>query len=306
METRVIVIAGPTCSGKTKLAINLAAKLKSEIISADSRQVYKYLNIGTAKPTIEQRAEIKHHLVDILYPDEVFNASKFSNEAKEIISNLHRNESVPIIAGGSGLYIKALIDGILDEIKTDENYRSELLDLRKKFGNSILFEKLRKVDPISTTKMLPQNWKRVVRALEVYHVTGKTISHFYKNQIKQSSFDFRQYGIEWERSLLYENINNRVDWMLDNGFIDEVKSLLAMGYNKNLNSLNSVGYKEIIAYLEGEISLDKAVYLIKRNTRRYAKRQITWFRADNRIHWLITKNDGDLEDHAKTILQSIN
>lgn len=306
MEPKVIVIVGPTCSGKTALAIELALKLKAEIISADSRQVYKYLNIGTAKPTEIQKKEIKHHLIDFLNPDENFNANKFSMEASKVISQLQNEGKNPIVVGGSGLYVKALIDGIIDEVDVDEDYRNKLLELRKIQGNEFLYEKLKKVDPESADKMLPQNWKRIIRALEVFHLTGKTIGYFHSTQKRRENYLFKQYGLQWDRSKLYKNIDDRVDNMIANGLVDEVESILAMGYDKRINALNTVGYKEIISYLEGEISLDKAIDLIKRNTRHFAKRQITWFKADQRIEWLPVDSYENFDPHVELIISSLN
>lgn len=306
MEAAVVVIVGPTCSGKTALAIGLASKLKTEIISADSRQVYKYLNIGTAKPTEIQTKQVRHNLIDYLNPDENYNASKFSVEAFKIISKLQLQRKIPIVAGGSGLYIKALIDGIINEVETDENYRNELYELQRKHGNEFLYNKLKKVDPESADKMLPQNWKRIVRALEVFQLTGKTIGYFYSSQKKSDNYSFKQYGLEWDRTKLYDNINKRVDDMIADGLVDEVKSIISMGYDKQINALNTVGYKEIISYLENEISLDKAIELIKRNTRHFAKRQLTWFKADKRIKWLNIYSYGDFDHHVEQIISSLN
>jgi tRNA dimethylallyltransferase len=306
LETKIIVIVGPTCSGKTTLAIDLALNLKSEIISADSRQVYRHLNIGTAKPASIRLEEVKHHLIDFLDLDESFNASKFSIESSKIIEELHKQEQIPIVAGGSGLYVKALIDGIIDEVETDEVYRGELYKLRNKHGDKYLYNELKKVDPESATLMLPQNWKRVIRALEVYHITGKPIGYFHSIQNQKVNYNYRQYGLEWDRKKLYENINKRVDNMIANGLVQEVKFILAMGYDKSINALNTVGYKEIISYLEREISLEKAIELIKRNTRHFAKRQITWFRADKRIEWLQVNSYEDLLIHSESIIKSLN
>jgi len=306
LEPIVIVIVGPTCSGKTALAIELASKLKTGIISADSRQVYKYLNIGTAKPTETQLKNVKHHLIDYLNPDEKFNASKFSVEATKVISQLQMEGKIPIVVGGSGLYIKALVDGIIDEVEVDEDYRNELYELRKKHGNEFLYSELKKVDLEGANKMLPQNWKRIIRALEVFHLTGKTIGYFHSTQKKRENYHFKQYGLQWERSKLYKNIDDRVDNMKANGLVDEVKSILAMGYDKKINALNTVGYKEIISYLENEISLDKAVELIKRNTRHFAKRQLTWFKKDQRIKWFNIHEFTQLDQIAEEIILSLN
>ena len=303
MESKVIIIVGPTCSGKTNLSLLLADRLNTEIISADSRQFYKYLDIGTAKPTADQLAEVKHHFINILNPDENYNVSRFENDALSIIKNLLTNSLIPIVVGGSGLYVKALIDGIFDSAGIDEEYRNLLLSKRKDFGNEFLYSELKKVDPESASKMLPQNWKRIIRALEVYHLTGKPISFHYSEHKRNFDFQFKQYGLRWDRSTLYKNIENRVDEMLENGLIEETKSILEKGYDKNLNSLNTVGYKEILSYLENEIDLETAVRLIKRNTRRYAKRQLTWFRADDRIVWFDIESQKDLQNIADKVIR---
>lgn len=297
----VIVIVGPTCSGKTKLSLLLAEKLNTEIISADSRQVFRFLDIGTAKPNIDELRKIKHHFIDELDPDEDFNVSIFAKQAEKIIERLHKLSKLPIIVGGSGLYVKALIDGITESADTNDEIRSGLLELRKNFGNEYLYQQLKKVDEISASKMLPQNWKRVMRALEVYKLTGKPIWQHHLEDVKVNKFSFKQIGLYWERENLYHNIESRVDAMIEYGLVEEVKSILNAGYSKTLNALNTVGYKEIIQYLENEIPLDKAIDLIKRNTRRYAKRQMTWFNADKRIQWFDIKCSSDIENLAERI-----
>lgn len=301
MERKLIIIAGPTCSGKTALSISLAEKLNSEIISADSRQIYKYLDIGTAKPSPEERKKIMHHFIDFLEPDEEYNVSKYERDALLLIENLFNKSKIPVVAGGSGLYIKALVDGIFDTADTDPDYRKELHFLKEKFGNEYLYNELKKIDEKSASGMLPQNWKRVMRALEVFHLTGEPI---WKAQVKykrNTDIYFDQYGLLWEREKLYKNIENRVDYMIAAGLIDEVKNILLKGYSKNLNALNTVGYKEIIAYLDNEISLSRAVELIKRNTRRYAKRQMTWFNKDKRINWIKINSSDEIEKTAEEL-----
>ena len=297
----VIVIVGPTCSGKTRLSLALAELINSEIISADSRQVYKYLDIGTAKPAKNYLEKIKHHFVDELFPDQDFNASKFSNAAESIIKKLCSIGKTPIVVGGSGLYVKALIDGITESADTNTELRTELLELRKKMGNEYLYNELQKVDKVSADKMLPQNWKRVIRALEVFKLTGKPIWQHHEEKGKQSNFKYIQIGLRWDRDLLYTNIEKRVDEMFESGLVEEVQNVLSLGYPKTLNALNTVGYKEIIEYLDNRISLDRATELIKRNTRRYAKRQITWFNSDKRIEWFDINNEVELMDLAEKI-----
>jgi tRNA dimethylallyltransferase len=302
----VVVIVGPTCSGKTYLSLKLAELLDGEIISADSRQIYKLLNIGTAKPSADQLKKVIHHFVDELNPDADFNASKFAENAEDIFANLVEQNKIPIVVGGSGLYIKALIDGITESADTNNELRQELLAQRQKFGDDFLYAELKKVDKISADKMLPQNWKRVMRALEVYRLTGDPIWHHHSSHKRISRFQYRQIGLMWDRKTLYNNIEVRVDEMIESGLVDEVKLILNCGYDKNINSLNTVGYKEIIQYLDNEISIERAVELIKRNTRRYAKRQMTWFNADKRIDWIQISSVKDLDLLAEKIAKEIN
>ena len=301
MERKVIVIVGPTCSGKTRLGSLLAEQVNGEIISADSRQVYKYLDIGTAKPEDYILKKVKHHFISQLTPDEDFNVSKFEKQALEVIEKIFSNGKQPIVVGGTGLYIKALIDGIFDTADKDEEYRKQLLLLKNEFGNQYLYDKLLKIDPESASKMQPSNWKRVIRALEVYNLTGEKIGVHQKRFERKINWNFIQFGLNWERKILYNNIEKRVDEMMKAGLVNEVKNILKKGYNKNLNSLNTVGYKEIISYLGNEISLERAIELIKRNTRRYAKRQMTWFNKDQRIRWYDVKKPDDLDNICKQL-----
>ena len=303
---KVIVIVGPTCSGKTKLSLLLAKLLNVEIISADSRQIYKKMNIGTAKPSFEDLSDVKHYFIDEFEPDEDFNASKFEQKADEIIKKILLGNKIPVVVGGSGLYIKALIDGISESIESSSVLRRELLDIRNKYGNEYLYNELKKIDPESSKKMLPQNWKRVLRALEVFKLTGKPIWQHHSQQKNKEVFQFHQIGLLWDRNVLYKNIENRVDEMFSNGLITEVNKILFENYSKDINSLNTVGYKEVIDYLDGKITLPRAIELVKRNTRRYAKRQMTWFNADKRIKWYPINGSRDLELLANNIAKEIN
>jgi tRNA dimethylallyltransferase len=302
---QVIVIVGPTCSGKTALSIKIAEKLKTEIISADSRQIYKFLDIGTAKPSQEELKKVKHHFISELNPDQKFNVSEFEIESIKIISRLHSQQKIPIVVGGSGLYIKSLIDGIFNTVDIDEELREKLMHQRKIHGNEYLYNKLKEVDPVSASRMLPQNYKRIIRAIEVHYLTGKPIWMLQKEYKREINFEFKQYGLNWKRTMLYENIDKRVDDMIESGLVEELKCVLEKGFDKNLNALNTVGYKEIISYLEGEISLGRATELIKRNTRRFAKRQLTWFNKDERINWINIEKPEDLNSAADIILSAV-
>lgn len=306
MGQLVIVIVGPTCSGKSSLSFQLANELNTEIISADSRQVFKHIDVGTAKPGKMELRKIPHSFVDLIELDENYDVSLYEKQALEKIDNLLNVNKLPIVTGGSGLYIKALVDGIVD-LPADDSLRDELSTKKEKFGADSLYKELLKVDPPSARTMLPQNWKRVIRALEVFYLTGKSITDFHTEQIRdREGYNFLQFGLNWERELLYKRIEIRVDEMISNGLVKEVESILYQGYSKTLNSLNSVGYKEIIAYIKNEISLETAISLIKRNTRRYAKRQLTWFRKDKRIHWFDVKNELDLVKIKNEILTQMS
>ena len=305
MGKLVVVIVGPTCSGKSSLSLKLAEELNSEIISADSRQMYKLIDVGTAKPSKSEMEKIPHHFINSSELDANFDVSIYEKQALIKIDNLINNKMLPVVTGGSGLYIRALVDGIVD-LAADDEMRKELFSKKEKFGNEYLYQELLEIDPDSASTMLPQNWKRVIRALEVFYLTGKSITDFHTNQKRnRANYNFLQFGLNWKRDILYKRIEARADEMIKNGLVEEVKSILAKGYSETLNSLNSVGYKEIIAFLKNEISLETALSLIKRNTRRYAKRQMTWFRKDERIHWFDIENELDLLIVKNEILKKI-
>ncbi len=228
----------------------------------------------------------------------------FVEESEKIIIRLTEENKIPVVVGGTGLYIKSLIDGIINSVDSDEEIRKDLSEKRKKFGNEFLYNELKKVDKISAANMLPQNWKRVMRALEVFYISGKPIWQHFREQKKNTDHKYYQFGLEWNRAELYQRIEKRVDDMIDAGLIDEVKSILELGFSKEINALNTVGYKEIIQYLENKISLDRAAELIKRNTRRYAKRQMTWFNKDKRITWYPIHQQSDLISVCDKIIKT--
>jgi tRNA dimethylallyltransferase len=312
---KVIAIVGPTASDKTALSVEVAKKLNCEIISADSRQVYKFMPIATSVPSKEERQGIKHHFMEFLKPEEEFNAGEFGTEGRKVIDRIFSKEKIPLITGGSGLYIRSLIDGffmydfdngekrvIADEDKPDAKIiREELNTMLGEMGRESLYEKLKDVDPQAASTMEPSKFRRVIRALEVYYSTGNKLSEL---QTKNIIVDFEtvQYGLNWNRKKLYERINLRAEEMIGNGLIDEVKKLLENGYHyKTHNSLNTVGIKEVIRHLENEISFDEMLSMIKQNTRRYAKRQLTWFRKDKRINWIDIESENQIETIAESI-----
>jgi len=302
MKRKVLAIVGPTASGKTKLSIIVAEKIGGEIISADSRQVYRYMDIGTAKPSKEERERVKHYFIDELNPDEEFNAGAFGERGREIIEDIFSRGKVPIVVGGSGLYVKSLIDGFFEGPAGDWELREILYRKAEQLGKGVLYEELKKVDPASAEKIHPNNLKRVIRALEVYYLTGKPISQLQSEMKPEINFETVQIGLNWDRKKLYKRIEERVDMMIEQGLIDEVKRLRELGYDKNLNALQTVGYKEVFDYLDGIISYDRMIYLIKRNSRRYAKRQLTWFRQDKRIIWIDVDERTDLNELADKVI----
>lgn len=292
-KPNVIVIVGPTAVGKTKLSIDLAKALDSEIISADSMQVYKYMNIGTAKPTIDEMDGIKHYLIDEIEPDINFSVAQYKELAEKYIELILSKQKIPIIIGGTGLYINSLLYNIhYSETICDQNYRNELMKIAKEKGNEYLHRMLNEVDPDSAQKLHYNDINRVVRALEVYKHTNYTISyHQSQSKLNPVRYNFIVIGLTMNREILYKRINTRVDIMLQQGLIEEVKSLLKKGYTKGMTSMQAIGYKEIINFLEGEYSLDTAVEIIKRESRRYAKRQFTWFRRNKEIEWFDIYNN---------------
>ncbi len=306
MERKALAIVGPTASGKTKLSLIVAEKINGEIISADSRQIYKYMDIGTAKPTLEERKRIKHYFIDELNPDEEFNAGIFGEKGREIIEDIFSRGKIPIIVGGSGLYVKSLIDGFFEGPSADWELREMLYRKAKELGKEAIYEELKRVDPVSAEKIHPNNLKRVIRALEVYYITGKPISQMQMEIKPEIDFKTVQIGLNWDRKKLYKRIEERVDKMIRDGLIEEVKKLRELGFDKNLNSLQTVGYKEVFDYLDGLISYEQMIYLIKRNSRRYAKRQLTWFRQDKRIIWLNVDENTDFEKLADKVVEIFN
>jgi len=288
---KVIVIAGPTASGKTDLAIKLAHEINGEIISADSMQIYRGMDIGTAKPTMEERQGIPHYLIDIVDPDEEYSVAHFQRDAKNCIKEILNRGKVPIVAGGTGLYINSLVYNInFSETTADWEYRKQLEEIARDKGPEELHRFLQKVDPVSAEKIHPNNIKRVIRALEVFKTTGKPISqHQLESRTEKPEYEFKIFGLEMDRKILYERINKRVDKMMEMGLYEEVESLLEK-YSPDLVSLQGIGYKEIISAIKGEYSLEEAVEKIKLNTRHLAKRQITWFKKTENLRWIDTGN----------------
>jgi len=303
MKPKVIVIVGPTASGKTDLSIRLAKELNGEIISADSMQIYKKMTIGTAKPTQEEMQGIIHHMIDIIEPNESFNVAKYKEMAEEKIEEILSKGKQPIIVGGTGLYVDTLVKGIeFFDIENDFEYRNKLEEETKLKGIDWLHDELKKVDPVAAENIEKNNVRRVIRALEIYKVTGKTKTELDKESVKGSKYDYYVFGLLWDREELYKRINLRVDIMLEMGLIEEVKSLIQNeGFSKT--SLQGLGYKEVIEYIEGIISYEEMIEKIKMETRRYAKRQMTWFKKNKNIVWLDAKNKDEIFESVIKVIK---
>ena len=288
MKPSLIILTGPTAVGKTKTSIELAKRIGGEIISADSMQVYKYMDIGSAKIKPSEMAGIPHYLIDVLDPREEFNVVRFKKMALQALDEIYSKGNIPIVVGGTGFYIQALLYDIdFTENTEDSDYRQELENVLKTHGNSYLHDKLKEVDPGAAREIHPNNTKRVIRALEFNHSSGQRISeHNEKERKKQSPYNFLYFVLSDTRALLYERINARVDGMIEHGLVEEVIKLKDMGLTRDMVSMQGLGYKEIMAYLDGETTLEEAVTLLKRDTRHFAKRQLTWFRREKDVIWI--------------------
>ena len=284
----LIILTGPTAVGKTALSLSLAERVNGEIISADSMQVYRGMDIGSAKIMPEEQKGIPHHLIDVLDPDEEFHVVRFVQMAKEAMEDIRSRGKVPILTGGTGFYIQAMLYDIdFTESGEDDSYRRELETYAKEQGAEKLHEKLKEVDPISAEKIHANNVKRVIRALEYYELTGEPISaHNEREKERTSPYNFSYFVLTDDRENLYARIETRIDEMLSEGLVEEVRSLKKMGCHRGMVSMQGLGYKEILEYLDGECSLEEAVYTLKRDTRHFAKRQLTWFRRENAVTWL--------------------
>lgn len=297
----IAVIAGPTASGKTAVGIALAKALNGEIISADSRQIYRYMDIGTAKPTREEQAMVRHHVIDLVDPDGEYSAGQFARDAAAAIADIQARGKFPIVVGGAGLYLRALFDGFAPVPEVPIEIRQRLQEEALE-NLGALYTRLQAVDPLWAGTIQPADVQRIVRGLEVYEATGRTLSAF-QGQPRQRVGTWRTqwFGLDWPRETLYDRINRRAVQMLDLGLIEEVKGLVARGYAGETNALNTFGYKECLQVLNGALSLDDALFAIQQHTRRYAKRQLTWFRAEKRIVWIDAEAGGSNREILKRL-----
>jgi len=306
----LFILAGPTAVGKTQISIKLAGRLNGEIISADSMQIYKNMDVGSAKISKEEMCGITHHLVDIIEPNVDFSVAEFKERAESAIEEIEGKNKLPMLVGGTGFYINSLIyNYTFADTNKDEEYREYLTRLASTKGNEYVHSLLSEIDAQSYNKLYPNDLKRVIRALEVYKVSGKPMSEFAKEQdTLDIPYNVHYFVLNMDRQKLYSRINKRVDIMIKIGLIDEVIKLKEMGYNSDMQSMKGIGYKEIMYYLNNEISLVEAIEMIKKGSRNYAKRQLTWFRKDQRVNWINSddfKNDDEIVEYILGILSSI-
>lgn len=300
----LLVVVGPTASGKTAVALELAPRLNGEIVSADSMQIYKYLDIGTAKPTPAERAAVPHHLIDFVEPDQPYSVAQFKADAERAIDDILRRGRQPLLVGGTGLYVRALVEGFtLTEVARDPDLRRRLEEEAEAFGNERLYARLQAVDPTTAARLSANDRRRIIRALEVYEATGEPLSRLHAKAGKRPPrYRFAGFGLRWERQALYARINARVERMFEAGWVAEVRGLMDRGYDESLQALRSLGYGRIQAYLRGEADLATTLALIQQDTRRLAKRQMTWFRAEPWIRWIDVPPDGSLSGPVERIL----
>lgn len=305
MKPKVIVICGPTASGKTDLSIELAKNIDGEIVSADSMQIYKDMNIGSAKPTKEEMKGIKHYLLDFIPPNKRYSVADYKKDALEAIQNILKKGKNPIIVGGTGLYIDSLIYNIeYPELKIDETYREKLENIVKKEGLEVLYKQACSIDSLAMERISPNDKKRILRVLEIYHLTGKTkTQQEIESRKKDIPYDYFVFALNMDREILYNRINKRVDKMIEQGLINEVKTIKEK-YKSFPTAMQGLGYKEIVEYLDGKLTKQESIEKIKLETRRYAKRQLTWFRKNKQTVWLNALNER--KENIKIILEGIN
>ena len=295
MNNKIIVVAGPTASGKTALSVKIAKELGGEIVSCDSMQIYKGIDIGTAKPSLEERCGVPHHMIDIISPDEKYNVVSYKRDAEAAIDDILKRGRVPVLAGGTGLYM----DSVLSNTAFSENSsfsvaRERLEKLFEEKGREYIFEMLEKIDPEAAEKIHPNNTRRVIRALEIYETTGKTLTQANIESKRPEKYESLVIGLMWDRETLYERINERVERMMAEGLLKEVETLRKKGMKAEYTSMQAIGYKELFEYFEGNCTLEEAKEKIKQESRRYAKRQMTWLKRNKKINWLILQKDYNL------------
>ncbi len=293
-----IVVVGPTAIGKTSLAIEIAKEYSCEIISVDSMQVYRYMDIGTAKPTRVEQEAVPHHLIDVADPDDNYTVARFVTEAEKAIESTRERGRIPLLVGGTGLYLKGLLQGLFEIPPVDPSIREKIKCRLKEKGVNKLYEELKEIDPQTASRLHPHDTQRVLRGIEIYHSTGTPWSeHIVEQNKRKTSGSVLKFGLTCDREVLYERINQRVEVMVQQGLVDEVEALLKMGYHGNLKSMQSIGYRHILKYLEGSWDWEKTLTLLARDTRHYAKRQYTWFNSDPEILWVQPDQIDEIKAH---------
>jgi len=304
MKGKIIILTGSTGVGKTALSLSLAQVFNAEIVNADSMQIYRYMDIGTAKPTPEERAIVPHHLIDIKYPDEDYDVSQFKADADRIIKNILTRGKQVLVVGGTMLYLKILIHGIFPAPPVDMALRQRLNQLAKERGREYLHQRLTKIDPEAAKRIKPRDIVRLIRAIEVYELTGKPISwHQKQHHFGKQDYECLKICLYHPREILYRHIENRVEEMFKQGLVEEVEKLLKMGYKTSLKPMQAIGYRHVIVYLEGKHTLEEAKFLIKRDTRRYAKRQLSWFRQEKNIAWYLPQEKERIKSAISQFLE---
>lgn len=295
-KPKILILVGPTAIGKSRVALMIAEKFKGEIVNGDSMQVYRYMDIGTAKPSEKELGRVRHHLIDIRNPDEDFDAARFRDEASKAITDIKDRGLIPIVVGGTGLYIKALTEGVFNAPPVDKELRERLRREAEESGISVLYNRLTDVDQEAAARIPPNNTHRVIRALEIFYQTGRPISQYQREHaFSERPYNSLKIGLYRKRETIYKNIDDRVESMIKAGFVDEVERILKMGYSHGLKAMQAIGYAHICNHLQGEYDLEEAIRLIKRDTRHYAKRQMTWFGRDHDIRWFDMSEEVCLE-----------
>ena len=307
MNPGVVVIVGPTAVGKTQLAVEVADRLGTEIVSADAVQVYRGFSIGTAAPTEDEQSRVVHHLVGTVDPHDHYSAARFARDARTVIDRLQEDGRMPVVVGGSGLYLRALVDGLFPGPNADKAVRDRLRREADEHGVHALHRRLAEVDPVAAGKIGTNDLRRIVRALEIFELSGRPISEMQREhrEAARDTLDARWFGLTMDRKELYRRIDERVERMCAEGFVDEVQALIDGGYAGDIDRIGALGYREIKRYIDGEIEIDTAKSLIARDTRRYAKRQMTWFRRNDRIHWFTVTESTDLGGVADEIVDQV-